>query len=76
MGGISTSSLVLTSEGHGQFLGHVSLENYGGFASIQLNKSIDLSSEDKLYSMLKIRLFDGLFRCSDNILRNISKNFL
>ena len=47
MGGISTSSLVLTSEGHGQFLGHVSLENYGGFASIQLNTSIDLSSEDK-----------------------------
>ena len=27
--------------------------------------------ENALYSMLKIRLFDGLFRSSDNILRNI-----
>jgi len=30
-----------------------------------------LKSEENLYSMLKIRLFDGLFRSSDNILRNI-----
>jgi len=30
-----------------------------------------LKSEEKMYSMLKIRLFDGLFRSSDNILRNI-----
>jgi hypothetical protein len=30
-----------------------------------------LKSEEKMYSMMKIRLFDGLFRSSDNILRNI-----
>ncbi|MBK8853830.1 MAG: CIA30 family protein [Saprospiraceae bacterium] len=37
MGGISKSSILLTDTGHGQFSGHVSLENNGGFASIQLN---------------------------------------
>lgn len=34
MGGISKNSLVLTDDGHGQFSGHVSLANNGGFASI------------------------------------------
>ena len=43
---------------------------YENIGDLGKNKNI-LSSEDKLYSMLKIRLFDGLFRCSDNILRNI-----
>ena len=38
MGGISKSSLLLTSSGHGKFAGHVSLANNGGFTSIQLNK--------------------------------------
>ena len=45
---------------------------YENIGDLGKNKNIlDGSSEDKLYSMLKIRLFDGLFRCSDNILRNI-----
>lgn len=48
MGGISKSSLVLTNDGHGQFSGHVSLANYGGFASIQLNAKIKLAEEKKL----------------------------
>jgi NADH dehydrogenase [ubiquinone] 1 alpha subcomplex assembly factor 1 len=48
MGGISKSSLLLTSSGHGKFAGHVSLANNGGFASIQLNKKIGLTLENKL----------------------------
>lgn len=47
MGGISKSSLLLTSSGHGKFAGHVSLANNGGFASIQLNKKIGLTTENK-----------------------------
>lgn len=43
---------------------------YENIGDLGKNKNI-LSSENSLYSMLKIRLFDGLFRCSDNILRNI-----
>ena len=46
MGGISNSSLVLTEAGHGQFSGHVSLANNGGFASIQLNTTIKLTEEN------------------------------
>ena len=47
MGGKSSSSLVITDAGHGQFSGHVSLANNGGFASIQLNRNIKLSEEKK-----------------------------
>lgn len=47
MGGISKSSLILGDLGNGQFSGHVSLANNGGFASIQLNKEIKLSDEKK-----------------------------
>lgn len=47
MGGVSKSSLVLTEAGHGQFSGHVSLANNGGFASTQLNKTIKLEEENK-----------------------------
>jgi NADH dehydrogenase [ubiquinone] 1 alpha subcomplex assembly factor 1 len=54
MGGISKSSLVLTDAGHGQFSGHVSLANNGGFASIQLNKTIKLA-EEKKFIVLRVR---------------------
>lgn len=54
MGGISTSSLALTDAGHGQFSGHVSLANYGGFASVQLNKTIKLS-EQKTCIVLRVK---------------------
>jgi hypothetical protein len=47
MGGISKSSLLLSDSGHGQFSGQVSLANNGGFASIQLNKTIKLMDENK-----------------------------
>jgi hypothetical protein len=36
MGGLSKSKISLTKDGHGNFEGHVSLENNGGFASVRL----------------------------------------
>jgi hypothetical protein len=54
MGGISKSSLMLTEAGNGQFSGHVSLANNGGFASIQLNTSIKLE-EDKKFIVLRVK---------------------
>ena len=50
MGGISKSSLLLNSSGQGKFAGHVSLANNGGFASVQLNKKIELKAENKLFN--------------------------
>ncbi len=54
MGGISRSSLVLTDAGHGLFSGHVSLENYGGFASIQLSTMTKLTEETK-FIVLRVK---------------------
>ena len=54
MGGISKSSLVLTDAGHGQFSGHVSLANNGGFASIQLNTTIE-RAEEKTFLVLRVK---------------------
>jgi NADH dehydrogenase [ubiquinone] 1 alpha subcomplex assembly factor 1 len=54
MGGISKSSLLLTNAGHGQFSGHVSLDYNGGFASIQLDKSIKLAKEMK-FIVLRVK---------------------
>ena len=53
MGGISNSALVLTDAGHGQFSGHVSLANNGGFASMQLNKTIKLAKEKFIVLRIK-----------------------
>jgi hypothetical protein len=54
MGGISKSSLRITSAGHGQFSGHVSLANNGGFASIQLNTTIQRTEEQK-FIVLRVK---------------------
>ena len=54
MGGISKSSLLLTNSGQGKFSGHVSLANNGGFTSIQLNKKIGLTAENK-FILLKVK---------------------
>lgn len=54
MGGTSRSSFVLTDAGHGQFSGHVSLANNGGFASAQLNTTIKLA-EEKKFIVLRIK---------------------
>ncbi len=54
MGGISRSSLTLTDAGHGKFSGHVSLENYGGFASVQLDTNLKLA-EQKTFVVLRVK---------------------
>jgi len=54
MGGISKSSLLLTDAGHGQFSGHVSLANNGGFTSIQLNTTAILA-KDKKFIVLRVK---------------------
>ena len=54
MGGISESSIACTAAGHGLFSGHVSMENNGGFASIQLNTRIKLAKEQK-FIVLRIK---------------------
>ena len=54
MGGVSKSSLILNDLGNGQFMGHVSLANNGGFASIQLNKTIQLA-DDKKFILLRVK---------------------
>ena len=54
MGGLSKSSLTLTEAGHGQFSGHVSLVNNGGFASVLLNTTIKLA-EEKKFIVLRVK---------------------
>lgn len=54
MGGISKSLLSITNEGFGNFSGRVSLAYNGGFASIQLDKSMKLST-DKKFVVLHIK---------------------
>jgi hypothetical protein len=73
MGGISKSSVELTSDGHGRFSGHVSLANNGGFASIQLNKTIQIAREKK-FIVLRVK-GDGKryeFRLKSEIRQNES----
>jgi NADH dehydrogenase [ubiquinone] 1 alpha subcomplex assembly factor 1 len=73
MGGVSTSSLIQTQNGHGLFSGKVSLANNGGFASIQLNKSVGLSNHHK-WIVLRIK-GDGKryeFRLKNKISQNES----
>lgn len=54
MGGVSTSTLTRTAAGHGQFSGHVSLANNGGFASVQLNTAIQVA-EAKTCVVLRVK---------------------
>ncbi|RYM34571.1 CIA30 family protein [Brumimicrobium glaciale] len=53
MGGLSKSAIQLTAENHGKFFGHVSLDNNGGFASVQLPTDIDL---EKSHTGLVLRI--------------------
>jgi hypothetical protein len=53
MGGRSNSSLKISDAGHGQFKGHVSLANNGGFASIQLNTNI--KKDEKKFIVLRVK---------------------
>lgn len=73
MGGISKSTLLVNNEGYGQFSGNVSLENNGGFASIQLNQSAILPNESK-FILLRVK-GDGKqyeFRIKSNIYQSVS----
>ena len=54
MGGRSNSFLGITDAGHGQFSGHVSLANNGGFASLQWNAKIKLA-EEKKFIVLRVK---------------------
>lgn len=54
MGGISRSSMSLTDAGHGRFSGQVSTANNGGFASVQLTKSVDRPKE-KTFVVLRVK---------------------
>ena len=54
MGGLSKSSLSVTDDGHGQFSGHVSLANNGGFASARLLTDVKCKP-DKQNIVLKIK---------------------
>ncbi len=73
MGGISKSNLVITSEGYGQYSGHVSLANNGGFASIQLNQSASIPTATK-YIVLRVK-GDGKqyeFRIKSDLYQSVS----
>ncbi len=54
MGGLSKSTLILSDGGHGKFSGHITLDNNGGFASIQLNTRIKVE-EDKKFIILRVK---------------------
>lgn len=53
MGGRSSGLLKKNKDGHGQFSGYISLENYGGFSSVRLRtKSISVEGYD--YIVIKV----------------------
>ncbi|SEB44242.1 Complex I intermediate-associated protein 30 (CIA30) [Tenacibaculum sp. MAR_2009_124] len=47
MGGISTSSMKVNSNGQGVFSGEVSTENNGGFAMTRLKTAVEISNKNK-----------------------------
>lgn len=54
MGGRSQGNFTTDVDGYGKFFGRVSLENNGGFSSIQYNfKAIDVAEYEKAYIRLK-----------------------
>ena len=70
MGGRSRGSLEKNKDGHGQFSGYISLENYGGFSSVRLRTKtisvdgyeyivIKVLGDDKFYQLrIKSSLYD------------------
>ena len=54
MGGRSNGNITINEEGHGVFEGRISLENNGGFSSIQYSfNKINVSPNDKIVIRLK-----------------------
>lgn len=62
MGGLSESSIQLTEEGHGQFSGHVSIKNNGGFASVRIATDVKVKS-DQQEIILKIKGDGKTYQC-------------
>lgn len=54
MGGLSKSSLSISDSGYGQFSGHVSLANNGGFASVRLLTDVKVNPKTQQI-ILKIK---------------------
>jgi len=46
MGGLSSSHLQINKDGNAVFLGHVSLQNNGGFASVKNTESLNIEGAD------------------------------
>ena len=54
MGGKSSGSFVLNAEGNGQFKGQISLDNNGGFSSVQYQfKKIKVNKDNKIIIKIK-----------------------
>ena len=54
MGGLSKSSLSINEDGHGEFSGHVSTANNGGFASVRLLTDVKVNPKTQKI-VLKIK---------------------
>ena len=75
MGGLSKSSIQLTAENHGKFSGIVSLENNGGFASVQLPTDIDLEKSNKVV-VLRIKGDGKSYQCRLKGAKNQSESYV
>jgi NADH dehydrogenase [ubiquinone] 1 alpha subcomplex assembly factor 1 len=62
MGGLSTSTIQLSEEGHGRFAGHVSLENNGGFASLRFPCIVEVENHEQEI-ILKIKGDGKTYQC-------------
>lgn len=66
MGGISSGNFTLNEEGYGNFFGEVSLENNGGFSSVQCKlNTIEIQNFKKLVLKLKGDGKEYQFRIKD-----------
>lgn len=75
MGGLSNSSIQLTKEGHGNFTGHVSLKNNGGFASVRLPTDIEVKNNNQEI-ILKIKGDGKTYQCRLKGSRNQSESYV
>lgn len=75
MGGVSNSSLELTEKGHGEFTGHVSLENNGGFASVRLPCDVKTRNNNQEI-VLKVKGDGKTYQCRLKGDRNQSESYV
>ncbi|MCX7549585.1 CIA30 family protein [Xanthomarina sp. F2636L] len=68
MGGCSHAQFALNKAGFGEFSGHVSLENNGGFSSVKYSFSLlDVDNYDKIHLKFKAEPCRFQFRLKSNI---------